>query len=154
MFMLNLFYGLRTTEQHLRENRPRPAPDQVHARTLRGKTIGILGLGNIGRAVARLLAAFDVEVLAYSPKADPATVPAGVELAGLDDVMARADLVCICVAVTAENRQLVNDRTLRLMKPTAYLVNVARGDAVDEPALVRVLQERRIAGAALDTFAR
>lgn len=154
MFMLNLFYGLRTTEQHLRENRPRPAPDQVHARTLRGKTIGILGLGNIGRSVARLLQPFDVKVLAYSPRVETSTVPAGVEMAGLDDVMARSDLVCICIAVTPQNRQLVNDRTLGLMKRSAYLVNVARGDAIDEPALVRVLQERRIAGAALDTFAR
>jgi D-3-phosphoglycerate dehydrogenase len=153
MFMLNLFYGLRTTEQHLRENRPRPAPDQVHARTLRGKTIGILGLGNIGRSVARLLQPFDVKVLAYSPRADASTVPAGVEMASLDDVMARSDLVCICIAVTPQNRQLVNDRTLGLMKRSAYLVNVARGDAVDEPALVRALLERRIAGAALDTFA-
>jgi D-3-phosphoglycerate dehydrogenase len=154
MFMLNLFYGLRTTEQHLRENRPRPAPDQVHARTLRGKTVGILGLGNIGRAVARLLAPFDVKLLAHSPHADPAALPAGVTLAGLDEVMARSDLVCVCVAVTPQNRQLVNARTLALMKPTAFLVNVARGDAIDEPALVQVLQERRIAGAALDTFAR
>ena len=154
MFMLNLFYGLRITEQHLRENRPRPAPDQVHARTLRGKTIGILGLGNIGRSVARLLQPFDVKVLAYSPRAEASTVPAEVELAGLDDVMARSDLVCICIAVTPQNRQLVNDRTLALMKRSAYLVNVARGDAIDEPALVRVLRERRIAGAALDTFAQ
>jgi D-3-phosphoglycerate dehydrogenase len=154
MFMLNLFYNLRTSEQHLRENRPRPAPDQVHARTLRGKTIGILGLGNIGRAVARLLQPFDVKVLAYSPHADRSSVPPQVELAELDAVMARSDLVCICVAVTPQNRQLVNERTLGLMKRSAYLVNVARGEAVDEPALVRVLQERRIAGAALDTFAR
>ena len=154
MFMLNLFYGLRTSEQHLRENRPRPTPDQVHARTLRGKTIGILGLGNIGRSVARLLQPFDVKVLAYSPHVDTSTVPAGVEMTGLDDLMTRSDLVCICIAVTPQNRQLVNDRTLGLMKRSAYLVNVARGDAIDEPALVRVLQERRIAGAALDTFAR
>jgi D-3-phosphoglycerate dehydrogenase len=154
MFMLNLFYGLRTTEQHLRENRPRPAPDQVHARTLRGKTVGILGMGNIGRAVARLLVPFGVEVLAYSPHADPQTLPSHVQLAELDDVMRRSDVVCICIAVTPQNRQMINERTLGLMKPGAYLVNVARGDAVDEVALARVLQERRIAGAALDTFAR
>ena len=154
MFMLNLFYGLRTTEQHLRENRPRPAPDQVHARTMRGKTIGILGLGNIGRSVARLLQPFEVKVLAYSPHADPDSLPAGVQLTGLDDVMAQSDLVCICIAVTPNNRQLVNERTLGLMKPSAYLVNVARGDAIDEPALARLLKDRRIAGAALDTFAR
>ena len=154
MFMLNLFYGLRTTEQHLRENRPRPAPDQVHARTMRGKTIGILGLGNIGRSVARLLQPFEVKVLAYSPHADPDSLPAGVQLTGLDDVMAQSELVCICIAVTPNNRQLVNERTLGLMKPSAYLVNVARGDAIDEPVLARLLKDRRIAGAALDTFAR
>ena len=102
MFMLNLFYGLRTTELHLRENRPRPAPDQVHARTLRGKTIGILGLGNIGRSVARLLQPFDVKLLAYSPHADPERLPVGVQMASLDDVMARSDLVCVCIAVSSE----------------------------------------------------
>ncbi|MDN8617513.1 NAD(P)-dependent oxidoreductase [Variovorax ginsengisoli] len=152
MFMLNLFLNLRTTERHLRENKPRPAPDKVHARTLRGKTIGILGLGNIGRSIVDMLAPFGVEVLAFSPRADASTVPPGVEMTGLDDLMARADLVCVCIAVTPENRQLVNERTLGLMKPSAYLVNIARGDAVDEPALIRTLQDCRIAGAALDTY--
>jgi phosphoglycerate dehydrogenase-like enzyme len=154
MFMLNLFYQLRTTQQHLRENRPRPAPDQVHARMLRGKTIGILGLGNIGRSVAELLEPFGVTLLAYSPSAEPASVPLHVQLTDLDNLMKRSDLVCVCIAVRPDNRQIVNDRTLRLMRPSAYLVNVARGDAVDEPALIQALQEHRIAGAALDTFVR
>lgn len=154
MFMLNLFFNLRTSEQHLRENQPRPAPDKVHARTLRGKTIGILGLGNIGRSIVRMLQPFDVKVLAYSPRADASSAPAGVEMTGLDDLMGRVDLVCICIAVTQQNRHLVNTRTLGLMKPSAYVVNIARGDAIDEPALIRALESRRIAGAALDTYAR
>jgi D-3-phosphoglycerate dehydrogenase len=152
MFMMNLFYNLRTSEQHLRENKPRPAPDKVHARTLRGKTIGILGLGNIGRSIARLLQPFDVKILAYSPHADAGSLPAGVEMTGLDDLMARVDLVCVCIAVTPQNRQIINQRTLGLMKPSAYLVNISRGDAVDEPALIHALRSRRIAGAALDTY--
>lgn len=154
MFMFNLFYNLRTSEQHLRENRPRPAPDKVHARTLRGKTIGIVGLGNIGRSIARLLQPFDVKLLAYSPRATIGSVPPEIEMTDLDDLMARVDLVCVCVAVTQQNRQLINARTLRLMKPTAYLVNIARGDAIDEPALIAALQSRQIAGAALDTYVR
>lgn len=154
MFMLNLFYNLRLSERHLQENQPRPAPDKVHARTLRGKTIGILGLGNIGKKIVELLQPFGAEILAYSPSVPKGSAPSGVEMTGLDDLMTRADLVCVCIAVTPKNRQIINERTLRLMKPTAYLVNIARGDAVDEPALISALQSRRIAGAALDTYVR
>jgi D-3-phosphoglycerate dehydrogenase len=75
-------------------------------------------------------------------------------MTGLDDLMARVDLVCICIAVTQQNRRLINERTLGLMKPSAYLVNISRGDAIDEPALIHALQSRQIAGAALDTYVR
>lgn len=152
MLILNLFFGLRKTERQLREDLPRPALADLHQQMIRGKTIGVLGMGNIGRALARLLVPFGVKLLAHSPHADKSTLAPEVEMVGLDELMARSDLVCVCIAVTPQNRQVVNERTLGLMKPTAYLVNVSRGDAIDEPALVHALKNGRLAGAALDTF--
>jgi D-3-phosphoglycerate dehydrogenase len=153
MLMLNLFYGLRTTEEALRKNEPRPPPEMLHAEMLMGKTVGIIGFGQIGREVARRLEPFGVHMLAHSPHADPATMPSTVTLTDLNTVMRRSDIVGVFVAVTPANRGLINETTLGLMKPTAYLLNVARGSAIDEPALIRALQQRRIRGAALDTFA-
>lgn len=152
MLMLNLFFGLRKTERQLRENLPRPALADLHQQMIRGKTIGVIGMGNIGRALTRLLVPFGAKLLAHSPQADPAALPAEVRLVGLDELLQASDLVCVCIAVTPQNRQVINQRTLGLMKPSAYLVNVSRGDAIDEPALVRALETRQIAGAALDTF--
>jgi D-3-phosphoglycerate dehydrogenase len=75
-----------------------------------------------------------------------------VELLDLDALLEQADFVCVCCALTTETRHLLNGRRLSRMKPTAYLINVARGPIVDQAALTRILQERRIAGAALDVF--
>jgi phosphoglycerate dehydrogenase-like enzyme len=153
MLMLNLMYGLRQTEEVMRLERPRPNPDAFHARMISGRTVGLLGLGNIGRAVATRLRPFGVKLLAYSPHAGSSSIPAGVDLVSFERLMSEADIVGVFIAVTPGNRHLVNESALRLMKRSAYLVNVARGDAIDEPALVRALQEGWIAGAALDTFA-
>lgn len=153
MLILNLLYGLRSTERMLALNLPRPLPHQLHARMLKGKTVGIVGFGQIGREVARRLAPFDVSLLIHSPHADPSTLPAGAAQVDLKTLAGASDIVVLCMAITASNRGLIDDGVLRTMKRSAYLVNVARGSAIDEPALVRVLQEKRIAGAALDTFA-
>ncbi|MFN8526037.1 MAG: phosphoglycerate dehydrogenase [Chloroflexota bacterium] len=115
------------------------------------KTLGIVGLGNIGRGVARRARGFDMRILAYEPYPDQAFVREhGVELAPLERVFAESDFVTLHLPSSAETENTVNDRTLGLMKPTAYLVNAARGPLVDEEALYRALAERRIAGAALD----
>lgn len=153
MLILNLLYGLRTTERILAGNLPRPAPEQLHARMLKGKTVGIVGFGQIGREVARRLAPFDVSLLIHSPRADRSTLPAGARHVDLKALASEADVIVLCMAITPLHRGMIDDGVLRTMKRTAYLVNVARGSAIDEPALVRVLQEGRIAGAALDTFA-
>lgn len=153
MLMLNLTYGLRHTERILREGLPKPAPSEVNARLMRGMTVGILGLGNIGRTAAKLLAPFGVRIIAYSPHADPHALPEGVMLVDFETLMRQADIVGVFVAVTPENRQLVNREALALMKKSAFIVNVARGDAIDEPALIDALRSASIAGAALDTFA-
>ncbi|MCC7370793.1 MAG: phosphoglycerate dehydrogenase [Chloroflexi bacterium] len=115
------------------------------------KTLGIVGLGNIGRGVARRARGFDMKILAYEPypQQDFAREH-GIELAPLERVFAESDFVTLHLPSSAETENTVNDRTLGLMKPTAYLVNAARGPLVDEQALYRALSEQRIAGAALD----
>lgn len=120
-----------------------------------GSTVGIIGLGNIGRRVAELLAGFGVRLLGYDPCPDAVwAAERGLEPADSPDrIFAEADWVVLCAPLTAATEGLVNRRTLSLMKRTAYLVNTARGALVDEDALREALQERRIAGAALDAFA-
>jgi len=121
---------------------------------IEGKTLGIVGLGHSGRELARLVAPFSMRILAYSPHADPAEAQRlGVRLAALGEIMAESDFVSIHARLTESTRLLIGGRQLSLMKPTAFLVNIARGEIVDQAALVECLRERRIAGAGLDVFA-
>jgi phosphoglycerate dehydrogenase-like enzyme len=123
-------------------------------RGLTGCVIGLIGLGNTGSDLVGLLRPFDAEVLAYDPYCDPAAAGRlGVRLDNLDAVLAAADVVVVMAALTEETRHLVDAGRLALMKPSAVLVNVARGPIVDEPALVAALRSGTIAGAALDVFA-
>jgi phosphoglycerate dehydrogenase-like enzyme len=116
-------------------------------------TVGIVGLGRIGQAVARRCAGFAMRVLAHEPFPDPAAVRAlGVELVSLEDLLRRADLVTLHCPATAENRHLIDRERLALMKPTAHLINTARGPLVDESALHEALVTGRLAGAGLDVF--
>ena len=132
---------------------PPPAPWPE----LAGKMLGILGYGRIGQALARRARAFDVTVLAIrrdATRPDPEGLVAVRGPDALDSVLARADHLAITLSLTAETRGLLGDRELRLMKPTALLVNVARAEIVDEDALYAALAERRLAGAALDVWYR
>jgi phosphoglycerate dehydrogenase-like enzyme len=118
-----------------------------------GKTLGIVGFGNTGSELARLIAPFAMRVLVHDPYTPPEVAQRlGVTLVELDDVFREADFVCIHAKLTEETRGLVGARQLSLMKPTAYLINVARGPIVDQRALTAALQEGRIAGAGLDVF--
>lgn len=124
---------------------------------LAGKTLGVLGYGRIGQAVARRALAFDMEVLAIRRdpgRPDPNRLASVRDLGALDEVLARADHLAITLALTPETRGLLDARRLGLMKPTAFLVNVARAEVVDEDALYRALHEGAIAGAALDVWYR
>jgi phosphoglycerate dehydrogenase-like enzyme len=117
---------------------------------LRGRTLGVIGLGNVGRELCMLAAPFELRVIAADPYVVDA--PAGVELVELEELLRRSDfVVCLC-PLTEETRGLLDARRLELMKPTAFLVNVARGPIVDQQALTDALQDKRIAGAALDVF--
>jgi glyoxylate reductase len=121
----------------------------------RPRTLGIIGFGRIGRAVARRALGFDMHVLAYGPRSR-AEIEAtnGVAFASLDTIFAASDFVTLHAPLTQETLHLVDEARLRSMKATAYLINVARGPLVDEVALVRALREGRIAGAALDVYER
>jgi len=121
---------------------------------LDGRTMGIVGLGRIGRAVAALAEAFGMRVLGHDP--DPlaaASAPASVERVDLDDLFRRSDVVSLHCPLTDETAGLANARRLALMKPTAYLINTARGPLVDPAALADALSAGRLAGAGLDVLA-
>jgi D-3-phosphoglycerate dehydrogenase / 2-oxoglutarate reductase len=119
--------------------------------SLHGETVGIVGLGNIGSAFAKRVAALETHVIACDPYVDDARFTAlGVERVSLDALAARADYVSVHTLLNAETHHLINETFLRRMKPTACLINTSRGPVVDEQALVRALQEKWLAGAALD----
>jgi D-3-phosphoglycerate dehydrogenase len=120
-----------------------------------GKTVGIVGLGRVGGHVARRLTGWDVRLLGHDPYAGEAQARTlGVALVDLDALLAEADVVTLHAVATAETRGMIGEKALRRMKPTALLINTARGELVDEEAVARALEERWIAGAALDAFAR
>jgi len=116
-------------------------------------TVGIIGLGRIGKAMARRCRGFDMRVLAYDIRPDHAFIEAhGLEFVPLDTLLRESDVVTLHIPYTSETTDFMNRERLALMRPSAYLVNTARGGVVDEEALCAVLTARRIAGAALDVF--
>ena len=129
-----------------------PAPE-FFAVDLAGKTLGLVGLGRIGRAMARRGGGFSMERIAYDPYVDAATMRGlGVEPAALDDLLVRSDFVSIHCVLTPETRGLLGAAQLMRMKESAFLIDVSRGAIVDETALVAALQTGQIAGAGFDVF--
>ncbi len=117
------------------------------------KTVGIVGLGRIGKGVARRARGFDMRVIAYEPYPDTQFVAEnGIELVEMDEVFRQADFVTLHLPAMAETTKLVNAQKLALMKPTAFLINTARGKLVDEDALYAAVRSGRIAGAGLDAW--
>ncbi len=124
---------------------------------LAGKTLGVIGMGRIGQAVAAKAAAFGMRTAYMRSPRRPDEVIAGpdgvpYEALPFEDLLAKADVLSLHVPLTAETRHLINRTTIRLMKPTAYLVNMARGPVVEEAAVVTALENGWIAGAALDVY--
>jgi D-3-phosphoglycerate dehydrogenase len=120
---------------------------------LAGKTIGIVGMGNIGTRVALRARAFEMNFLVCDPYIPESHVTAlGGKWLGLDELLAESDIVTIHCPLNRETRGMIGARQLAFMKPSAFLINAARGGIVDEDALRSVLQERKIAGAALDVI--
>ena len=121
-----------------------------------GATLGLIGFGRIGQAVAKRARAFDMKVVYWNRTRLPADQEKalGVSYLSFDEVLRTADFVSVHVAYAKETHRLIGEQQLALMKPTAMLINTTRGLVVDEKALVAALQSKRIAGAALDVFER
>jgi phosphoglycerate dehydrogenase-like enzyme len=120
---------------------------------LPGKVLGIVGLGDIGRELARLARPFEMSILAYDPYVEPAVFERlGVERVPLDELLARSDYVSLHCCLTPETRGIIGEQQLAKMKSTAYLVNTARGPVLNQRAITDALTQRRIAGAALDVY--
>ena len=116
---------------------------------LHGKTLGIVGLGAIGREFARLAASIGMRIVAWTPHPKPEL---GFEMVPFDDLLARADVVSLHLRLSPETKGLIGTRQFGLMKPSAILINTARGGITDEAALVEALSTHRIAAAGLDVF--
>jgi glyoxylate reductase len=128
-------------------------PGYMLGREVHDKTLGIIGMGQIGRRVARRAIGFEMTVLYHNRRrredVETSMAPS-VRFAAMDELLAQADYVMLCVPLTDQTRGLIDDRALALMKPSATLINIARGAVVDTEALARALADRRIAAAALD----
>jgi phosphoglycerate dehydrogenase-like enzyme len=153
-WMIALAHQVRVKDQLVRTGRWDDR-SRFMGRELRDRTFGAIGLGGIGRATVGLLRGFGMNPpLAFDPHVEPRLAESlGVRLVSLDELLQQADFVSIHCPLTDSTRGLIGARELSLMKPTAYLLNTARGGIIDEEALYETLLNHRIAGAALDCFA-
>lgn len=141
--------GFPITDRRVREGRWK----RVSAPRVMGSTLGLVGLGRIGQAVATRAAGVGMTVIAFEPHPDQAFVPAnGIQLVPFDELLARSDYISLHLPMTPETRHLINEKTLARIKPTSVLINTARGGLVDERALVAALRSGRLRGAGLDVF--
>src|SRR5712672_798906 len=147
---------LELTRNIGRENARMHAGEPLQAHVgmeIEGRTLGVIGLGKLGTKVSKLAQAFGMNVIAWSPNLTPERCKeVGVTYATKEELFSTADIVTIHVVLSQRSRGLVGRDELARMKPTAYLVNTARGPIVDEAALLQTLQQRKIAGAAVDVF--
>ncbi len=149
--MVILMKRLRLNEQVLQEGGWRK--EKNVGELILGKTIGIIGLGRVGREVAKRLEAWGVRLIAYDPYVMQEQVKEmAVELVSLEEVLRESDIVSIHVVLTSETTHMIGRKELRMMKPSAYLVNTARGEVIPQDDLAAALREGVIAGAALDVF--
>ena len=146
---LSLARKIPFADRSVKEGRwPRVVGTQVN-----GKVLGIIGLGQIGKRVARRALGFDMKVIAFDLIKDEAFAQeGGIDYLSLEEVLGRSDFLSIHIPLDPSTRGLIGERELRLMKKGAFLVNISRGNIVDEEALYRALTEERIRGAALDVF--
>lgn len=120
---------------------------------LKGKTIGIVGLGRIGSTIARYAKAFEMEVIAWSEHLTEEKAAAqGAQLVGKEELFKKADFVTVHLVLSSRSRGIITEKELNLMKPSAFFINTSRGPLVDEAALISVLTQKKIAAAALDVY--
>ncbi len=151
-FLLMLNRNILAQNQHVRDGKwgsPNPVPPS----RLSTQTLGIIGMGNIGRVVVQKAKAFGLKVLVFDPYLSPErAAESGAEKVELSNLLNLADYVTIHCPLTEETRHIISTSQLKQMKPTAYLINMARGPIVDQAALCQALTDKTIAGAALDVF--
>ena len=150
--ILSLARRLPESERFVRDGRWAPGVSMALGTDLAGKTLGVVGLGRIGRAVALRAQAFGMEVCFHDRFREPAQDVAFCLYRDLDELLRESDFVTLHVNLVDETKGLIGARELALMQPSAYLINTARGQVVDQAALVEALREGRIAGAALDVL--
>jgi phosphoglycerate dehydrogenase-like enzyme len=149
--MVALFKRLKFNEAFMRNGGWKEL--QNRGTLMLGKTVGIIGVGRIGQNVAKRLGAWGMKILGYDPYVTQETVISlGIKMVSLDQLLKESDLVTLHVVLTRETRGMIGMRELKLMKPTAFIVNTSRGPAIKEADIVQALNEKIIAGAALDVF--
>lgn len=153
-FMLALTGKLMVKDKLARMGGPGFAARGEHMGVgLVGRTLGSLGVGNIGAEMFRMAKPFDMQFIAHDPYADrQVAAELGIRLVSIEELFASSDVLAVNCPLTPDTLHIVNAERLALMKPTAYFINTARGPIVDQKALTKVLQDRRIAGAGLDVF--
>jgi len=150
-FMLALLKRVKRNEAKLRRGEWGQRIDRGWL--LSGRTVGLVGFGRVGTQVARRLQGWEARLLAYDPYIAPETArPLGVTLVPLTTLLAESDIVSLHLSLTPKTRHMIGEKELRSMKRTAFLINSARGELVDESALYRAIDESWIGGAALDVF--
>ena len=153
--LLALNRKILVLDQQIRNGVWTPSVPGPHTGALHGETVGIVGLGNIGSAFARRIAAFEMNVIGCDPYVDDAHFAAlGVERVSLQELAARSDYISVHTLLNDATRHLIGDAVFEHTKPSAILINTSRGPVVDEQALHRALLEQRLAGAALDVWER
>jgi phosphoglycerate dehydrogenase-like enzyme len=150
LLMLASLCDLHGSEAVLRRSIPRPT--QARAFMLRGKAVGLIGYGQIARAIAARLAGWDVRLQAWSRRVDPTVNPESTWVS-LEDLLSTSDVICVLLSLNPRTRGLLVESRLRLMRPNVVLVNTARGGIIDEAVLVTLARERPEMRIALDTFA-
>jgi D-3-phosphoglycerate dehydrogenase len=155
MLLLAVAKGLKSIERKLESRMDIDFYGEHTGVELRGRVLGLLGLGRIGSEVSKMASAFGMKVVAYDPFVSAEKAAGlGVEMvASMEAVFRRADFLSLHVPLTKETEHLVNTKTLQLMKPGAHLINCGRGGLVDENALLQALESGHLAGAGLDVFA-
>lgn len=148
LLLLACFYQLADSERLLREQLPRPT---ITAHMLMGKTIGLISFGAIAQAVAERLQGWGVKLLVAAPRL-PASLPPGARHVSLEELLSESDAVIVQCSLSDSTRNLLSRERLALMKPSAVLVNTARGGIVDEQAVAEMLTEGRLRKAAIDAF--
>jgi phosphoglycerate dehydrogenase-like enzyme len=151
--LLAVYKRLVPTDRAVREGRWREGFSAFSISEVAGKTVGVIGAGNIGRKVAQRLAAFETSIIYYDVVPSPEIEKdLGARRVSLEEVLREADIITLHLPLMPETRGLIGQQQLAMMKPTTVLLNTSRGETVDEEALIEALREKRIAGAGLDVF--